>query len=180
MTREEKIQELIDKYTNEKQTKSVLEFSLVHKGEPKPYSRPRFTRFGKGKRGHCYNTREDYMNKLKDDFMESMEIDNIAKINELINNHVEYYVYVTGRFFIKIPKSDSIDVTAKKIAGIKRPTVKRGDVDNYIKLILDVLHDVVYDDDKNVVGITAEKYYSTDPRIELDIKIEYKETGDNE
>ena len=53
-------------------------------------------------------------------------------------------------------------------------------VDNYIKLILDVLHDVVYDDDKNVVGITAEKYYSTDPRIELDIKIEYKETGDNE
>ena len=144
MTREEKIQELINKYTNEKQTKSVLEFSLVHKGEPKPYSRPRFTRFGKGGRGHCYNIREDYMNKLKDAFMESMEIDNIAKINELINNHVEYYVYVTGRFFITIPKSDSIDTTAKKIAGIKRPTVKRGDIDNYIKLILDVLYNYQY------------------------------------
>ena len=100
----------------------------------------------------------------------------LRKINELINNHIEYYVYVSGKFYIPIPKADSIDTTAKKIAGIIRPTVKRGDVDNYIKLILDVLHDVVYDDDKNVIGITAEKYYSTEPRIELNIKIEYKET----
>ena len=179
MTREEKIQQLLNKYSNEKQTNSVLEFSLVHKGEPKPYSRPRFTRFGRGGRGHCYNIRENYMNELKDDFLESMNIEHIAKINELINKHIEYYVYVSGKFFIPIPKSDSIDTTAKKIAGIIRPTVKRGDVDNYMKLILDVLHDVVYDDDKNVIGITAEKYYSTEPRIELNIRIEYK-GADNE
>ena len=109
------------------------------------------------------------MNELKDSFLESMNIDHIAKINELINNHIEYYVYVSGKFYIPIPKADSIDTTAKKIAGIIRPTVKRGDVDNYIKLILDVLHDVVYDDDKNVIGITAEKYYSTEEiRITVD------------
>ena len=88
MTREEKIQQLLDKYSNEKQTNSVLEFSLVHKGEPKPYSRPRFTRFGRGGRGHCYNIRENYMNELKDSFLESMNIDHIAKINELNDNNL--------------------------------------------------------------------------------------------
>ena len=90
MTREEKVQELVDKYKNEKQTNSVLEFSLVHNGEPKPYSRPRFTRFGRGGRGHCYNIRENYMNKLKDSFLESMNIEHIAKINELIKNDTNF------------------------------------------------------------------------------------------
>jgi Holliday junction resolvase RusA-like endonuclease len=55
-----------------------------------------------------------------------------------------------------------------------RPTVVRGDVDNYIKLILDVLHNIVYDDDAHVINIKSEKYYSLYPRVELDIKIRYE------
>lgn len=175
MTREEKIAYWVKEYSKFKDDYIERRFTLTHSGEPKPYARPRFTRFG-GKNGHgrCYNTRDKYMQGLKDDFLESMRLEDIALVNELVNAQKDYYVYVSGRFYLPIPKSDTIEITAKKLAGIIKPANKKGDVDNYIKLVLDVLHDVTYDDDKHVIGITAEKIYSTDPRIELDITIRYR------
>lgn len=43
------------------------------------------------------------------------------------------------------------------------------DLDNMIKFYLDVAIGVIYEDDKQVVKITAEKVYSKEPRTEITI-----------
>lgn len=41
------------------------------------------------------------------------------------------------------------------------------DLDNVAKAVLDALNGVVYEDDKQVVRLVAEKRYSLDPRVEV-------------
>ena len=64
--------------------------------------------------------------------------------------------------YVERPKS-----TAR---GITWPT-KRPDLDQYVKLILDAGHDVLWLDDAQVCQVSAKKVYSTDPRTQLDIVI---------
>lgn len=48
---------------------------------------------------------------------------------------------------------------------------RRRDIDNYNKLTLDSLEDIVYEDDKQIQKLTITKSISAeDPRIEIDIK----------
>lgn len=45
------------------------------------------------------------------------------------------------------------------------------DVDNMVKLVMDALsNNVIYEDDKQVVHLTAVKYYSKSPRTEIIIR----------
>ena len=176
MTREEKILELIDKQT-ELPKFEELNFTLNLDEEPLPYARERHTRFGgKNGKGRFYNKRASYMNRIHEVLAKQVNIDLQNKIDKIIaeKETKKYYVNVVGRFYIKIPKSDSMKTSALKEMQIIRPTVVRGDVDNYIKLILDVLHDIAYDDDAHVISITSEKYYSLHPRVELEITIKYE------
>lgn len=46
----------------------------------------------------------------------------------------------------------------------------RPDLDNLIKFVLDVMNGIVYNDDKQVVKITAEKIYDKEPRTEITIE----------
>jgi Holliday junction resolvase RusA-like endonuclease len=41
------------------------------------------------------------------------------------------------------------------------------DLDNVAKAVLDALNGVIYDDDKQVIKLVAEKRYSFDPRVEV-------------
>lgn len=41
------------------------------------------------------------------------------------------------------------------------------DLDNVAKAVLDALNGVVYEDDKQVIKLVAEKQYSFDPRVEV-------------
>ncbi len=47
--------------------------------------------------------------------------------------------------------------------------IKRPDVDNLLKLVLDSMNGVFYKDDSQIVSITAGKYYSEDPRTLVSI-----------
>ena len=47
---------------------------------------------------------------------------------------------------------------------------KKPDIDNVIKSVLDGLNGVAYEDDKQVVKLTANKYYGVQPRVEITIK----------
>jgi len=160
--------------------KNELIINLVHNGEPKPYARQRFTFRGK----HSYNPRGDYMLDLKKEFNSQISEEQKNLIKLIINNQDkkdnDYYVEVEGDFYIKIPTADSKKLREKKLSGEYKPTVSRGDVDNYIKLILDVLHDVVYDDDRHVTKIISEKHYAEEPKVELRIKIQYNGVMNNE
>lgn len=52
------------------------------------------------------------------------------------------------------------------MCGEINPTGKP-DADNIIKAILDALNTYAYKDDAEVVSVTAEKRYSTTPRVEV-------------
>lgn len=177
MTREEKILEIIKENKVDFPNFEEISFSLKLDEEPLPYARERHTRFGgKNGKGRFYNKRATYMNRIHDIFDKQVDKDLRKKIDKIIADKEtkKYYVDLEGRFYIKIPKSDSMKTAALKEMQMIRPTVVRGDVDNYIKLILDVLHNIVYDDDAHVINIKSEKYYSLYPRVELDIKIRYE------
>lgn len=177
MTREEKILNIIKENRLEQQTLKEISFSLSLNEEPLPYARERHTRFGgKNGKGRFYNKRASYMNRIHKLLEKQIDESITQQIDKIIANKEtkKYYVDIVGRFYIKIPKSDSMKTAALKEMQIIRPTVVRGDVDNYMKLFLDVLHDIVYDDDSHVIKIQSEKYYSLYPRVELDITIRYE------
>lgn len=60
----------------------------------------------------------------------------------------------------------------KKMAAEKgeiRPVTKP-DVDNYVKAIKDALKSVIWKDDSQVVDLHVSKFYSENPRIEVEIR----------
>ena len=42
-------------------------------------------------------------------------------------------------------------------------------MDNYIKSLLDALNGLVWDDDAKIVHLEADKFYSEQPRIEIEV-----------
>lgn len=46
---------------------------------------------------------------------------------------------------------------------------KRPDLDNYIKALLDASNGILFKDDGQVAAMSAQKLYSLDPRIEIEI-----------
>ena len=73
---------------------------------------------------------------------------------------------ISIKAFYKIAKNDNKNIKAAKRAGEIKPT-KKPDIDNVIKAILDGLNEVAYKDDAQVVNVSASKYYSDEPRVEV-------------
>ena len=75
------------------------------------------------------------------------------------------------RAYLPLPKSKPKAWLAQARAGLVRPTVKP-DLDNLIKQVKDCLTQMgVWEDDKNVVEYLpgTGKYYSTEPRWEIEV-----------
>jgi Holliday junction resolvase RusA-like endonuclease len=68
-----------------------------------------------------------------------------------------------------IPKSTSKKDAALMCAGRIRPT-KKPDWDNIGKIISDALNGLAYHDDSQIVSATVEKWYSNNPRVEVEIQ----------
>ena len=71
--------------------------------------------------------------------------------------------------FMPIPDSTSKKKRQQMIDRSIRPT-KKPDIDNIIKIILDGLNGVAWNDDKQVIEVSAKKYYDTSPRVIVSIK----------
>lgn len=66
----------------------------------------------------------------------------------------------------KKPSDASVELGIKIYFGDKRVR----DIDNYGKLLLDSMTDIVYEDDKQIKKMTVEKFIDVDnPRIEVEI-----------
>ena len=72
------------------------------------------------------------------------------------------------RAFYLIPKSKSEKQKDLMRQGIVRPD-KKPDCDNVAKIILDALNGIAYADDKQVVRLVIEKWYSDEPRTEVEL-----------
>lgn len=70
--------------------------------------------------------------------------------------------------FMSVPKSYSKKKTEQALNNEIRPTVKP-DCDNIAKNINDALNGIAYPDDKQIVSLTVNKYYSSSEYVEVKI-----------
>ena len=73
------------------------------------------------------------------------------------------------KIYRQIPKSTTKKDRALYLEGIKRPVVKP-DNTNYAKGIEDALNGIIYKDDSQIVDLQVSKFYSDNPRVEINIK----------
>lgn len=71
----------------------------------------------------------------------------------------ECYVSVSVSAFFPVPKSYSKKKREDCLERILKPD-KKPDIDNILKVVLDALNDVAYEDDKQVVELIGRKYYT--------------------
>lgn len=98
-----------------------------------------------------------------------------ALVNQF-NSPLDCAVAVKLKFFLPIPKSFSKKKRQQAIAGELRP-ITRPDIDNLIKALIDPLNDIFFKDDRQIVSISAEKYCSDKPRIDIEISEVQKNTS---
>jgi Holliday junction resolvase RusA-like endonuclease len=78
----------------------------------------------------------------------------------------ERQVAVEIKAYMPIPSSVSKKKQQQMLEEIIRPS-KKPDLDNVVKSILDGLNGVAYTDDKQVIRITAEKFYGATPCVNV-------------
>ena len=71
-------------------------------------------------------------------------------------------------FFRHVQSSVSKKERKLRLSGSHRPVVKP-DTDNYIKSTLDGLNGLLWEDDNQIVDLIAHKYYSDNPRVEIEV-----------
>ena len=116
-------------------------------GKPQPKERPR-----KNKQGGFYTPQ-----KTKD--YESIVGWSARSVYK--GNPNENPMFVTLNIYFRLPKK-----TKNKEGDW---CMKNVDVDNIAKSVLDGLNGIVWDDDKQVVDLRVKKYWSINPRIEVEI-----------
>ena len=127
-------------------------------GNPVAKGRPRFTRQGSFVKSYTPEKTVNYENlvKISFDMYEEKE-------------KLEGELAVSLMVYCSIPKSTSKKKKALMLKGDIRPTTKP-DLDNIAKAILDSLNGRAFDDDKQVVSLIVQKYYSDTPRVEIEIE----------
>ena len=120
--------------------------AFVIYGKPQGKARPRFSN------GHAYTPKQttDYENQIKNAF--------IAAGGEKIEN---------GGVII------DIDVYYKRATANKKKTspTKKPDIDNICKIVLDGLNGVAYADDKQVISLTANKYFAIKGGEKVEVRL---------
>jgi Holliday junction resolvase RusA-like endonuclease len=176
MNKQEKLAKLIDdkehlKALTAEYTKGraqAIDFEVTLEEEPENYVRERYT--GRGHR--FYNAKQGIMSEMKAKLKTMVPPHLKNRLEKLFKSETAiYYVNIFVDFYVKIPKADSVDTTILKEKKVILPD-QTPDLDNYIKLLVDVLHEVAYDDDKRVTHFTTSKFYSVRPRTELKVRID--------
>jgi len=68
--------------------------------------------------------------------------------------------------YMPIPQGWSQKKRAAAVGFSVRPTTKP-DIDNVLKLVADSVNHIVWNDDSQIVQLTARKFYSDTPRVEV-------------
>lgn len=71
--------------------------------------------------------------------------------------------------YFQIPKSATKAKRVRMESGLIRP-IKRPDLDNIAKAVLDALNGLAYQDDSQIVSLAVEKYYADQPKVEISIR----------
>ena len=78
------------------------------------------------------------------------------------------FINIKILFKFEVPKSYSKKERTEALIGNLKPT--KGDIDNYIKSVLDGLNKVAFLDDRYICSITAEKIFAEESETIVEIK----------
>ncbi len=131
-----------------------MKIAFILAGEPKGKERPRFCH-----NGQIYTPKQTTTYEQQIIFDYYKQCGNV-KFDE--NSQLELFV----KAYYKIPKSASKKKRMAMLSEEIRPT-KKPDGDNILKAVADALNGVCYKDDKSIVKMSIEKFYSDVPRIEV-------------
>ncbi|QAS52828.1 RusA family crossover junction endodeoxyribonuclease [Halobacillus litoralis] len=134
----------------------MIQFTVL--GEPVAQGRPRSGRTSRGKTVL-------YDPKKSKDFKQYV---GLVASQHAPSDLLEGPLNVRVKVYKPLLKSFSKKRTAEAEAGLYRPVTKP-DVDNYAKGIKDALNKVIWNDDSQVVEFTISKWYSSKPRVEVEI-----------
>lgn len=77
-------------------------------------------------------------------------------------------IVIELRFYFKPCDSDSISQRNAKLHGLEEHTQKP-DLDNLEKFVLDCSNKILFEDDSQIVSLTSSKFWSENPRTEINI-----------
>lgn len=125
----------------------MKEISIMIEGAPVPKGRPRFMR-----NGHTYTPEKTRQAEayVRAEYIEQCEGYQFPP---------DVPLAIHCDFYMPIPKGTSKKKRAEMHMGTEQP-LKKPDIDNLLKLILDALNGTAYEDDKQIVRISARKRYT--------------------
>ena len=129
-------------------------------GDPLQTARPRCTKFGRFYVPNASKNKKFIKSEIKKQF----DVDKFIKDNGIIQGDV----HIKMKFYVAIPKSfpktDKLLAEMKYIKPLTTP-----DIDNFMKTYMDALTGFLWLDDGQVnIGKTF-KYYSVEPRVEIEM-----------
>lgn len=126
--------------------------------EPVPKGRPRFT-----KSGHTYTP------KATREFEAAVRFAFMSSTCEKLPVYAKDVPIIVEALFGKsVPKGLSKKKTAMYLSGQVSP-VRRPDLDNYLKAVLDGLNGCAFEDDSQIIRTIAEKLYTDSPFVHVRI-----------
>lgn len=126
-------------------------------GQPQGKGRAKAFRLGNHIKMHTPEKTVAYENWVKQCALKTVEDDFTPTDKPLV---------AVVRMYYQKPKSGSKAVQVGRENGTIRPTTKP-DIDNVLKAIFDSLNGILYKDDTQIVEVTASKFYSDTPRVEV-------------
>lgn len=137
---------------------------VVHyhiEGTPVPKKRPRFST----RNGFV----QSYTDKGTRDYEDHVRQTSIAAMGttEPLETPVGVYLYIR----LPIPKSYSKKLTEACLEGLEKP-IKKPDIDNLAKSLLDGMNGVVFKDDSQIVSLHCTKVYASEPGVDIMVKEE--------
>jgi len=136
-----------------------MKISFTVFGEPQGKGRPRFARRGGYTVTYTPKKTASYEEKIKNEYMVQC---NGVRFDD--NTDLEMSVIA----YFKIPSSVN-KITKSDMLEWKKFPRKKPDVDNILKIVADGLNGVAYKDDVQIIKASVRKYYSAEPRVEIEI-----------
>lgn len=134
---------------------------LVLDIEPKPQSRPRFSRHGKFVKTYEEKKMSTWRDQCK--FLVKNVYKGKSRLEGPLRARVRFYIK-PPQYLLKVKKNwqDLLDEII--------PVGKKPDIDNYEKALYDSMSEIVFKDDGQIAHHDVAKFYSLNPRIEVEIE----------
>ncbi len=145
----------------------MIKFSVM--GEPRGKQRPKAQNMGKYIHIYTPQATINYENYIKLSYLDALERSKgtLEPLSQYLNKETMLEAKIS--IFQSIPKSTSKKKALLMLEGNIRP-IKKPDIDNILKSVFDGLNGIAFKDDTQIIRIQTEKFYSNEPRIDIEIK----------